>query len=217
MTLLQTARSFNVLQVWPAGDGDSHINGLMDDRAARERWGPPPGHLEGERTEGSGEARSGWEMGERPFQGPGSGGRKGKVFAPQRVERAVSHRPSPIEVFIPSPICPLAASRDAAPLQLVLVCASYEGRNRGLLEIRRPVPPAGRLGGIVRCGCNLSLAARMAYFMYVGGRMAKSAPPGARVRAARFLPADRPHLVPSFAVSPFSLSRLSCLFVFSFL
>ena len=29
--------------------------------------------------------------------------------------------------------------------------------------------------------------------------MAKSAPPGARVRAARFLPADRPHLVPPFA------------------
>ena len=48
----------------------------------------------------------------------------------------------------------------------------------------------------MRCGCNLSLAARMAYLMYVGGRMAKSAPPGARVRAARFLPADRPHLVP---------------------
>ena len=28
-------------------------------------------------------------------------------------------------------ISPLAASRDAAPLQLVLVCTSYEGRSRG--------------------------------------------------------------------------------------
>ncbi len=44
------------------------------------------------------------------------------------------------------------------------------------LMIRLRVPPAGRMGGIVRCGCNLSLAARMAYLMYVGGRMAKSAP-----------------------------------------
>ena len=61
----------------------------------------------------------------------------------------------------------------------------------------------------MRCGCNLSLAARMAYSMYVGGRMAKSAPPGARVRAARFLPADRPHLVPSLASLPLvSLTRM---------
>ena len=43
-------------------------------------------------------------------------------------------------------------------------------------RIRLRVLPAGRLGGIVRCGCNLSLAARMAYLMYVGGRMVKSAP-----------------------------------------
>src|SRR5271157_6090214 len=67
------------------------------------------------------------------------------------------------------------------------------------LMVRLRVPPAGRMGGIVRCGCNLSLAARMAYSMYVGGRMAKRAPPGARLRAARFLPSDRPHLVPLFS------------------
>ena len=62
-------------------------------------------------------------------------------------------------------LCPLflAASGAAALIQLVLVCTSYEGRSRGLLEIRLRVLPAGRMGGIVRCGCNLSLAARMAY------------------------------------------------------
>ena len=38
------------------------------------------------------------------------------------------------------------------PLKLVLVCTSYEGRSRGLLKIRLRVPPAGRMGGIVRCG-----------------------------------------------------------------
>ena len=39
---------------------------------------------------------------------------------------------------------PLAASRAAALVQLVPVCASYEGRSRGLLKIRLRVPPAGR-------------------------------------------------------------------------
>ena len=194
-------------------------------------------------------------------------GRERAFFAPQRVERAVSH--------LPSPICLLAASRAAALIQLVLVCASYEGRSRegqrgagreekrwgmgdrpfqglgsgekrslfcspasgtsglpspishlsswrplgpplffnwcwcvhpmragaaGSLEIRLRVPPAGRMGGIVRCGCNLSLAARMAYLMYVGGRMAKSAPQIA-------IPPSRP-------ATPRALTRL-CLFAFS--
>ena len=35
-------------------------------------------------------------------------------------------------------ISPLAASRAAAPLQLVLVCTSYEGRSRGLLNDTAP-------------------------------------------------------------------------------
>jgi len=77
---------------------------------------------------------------------------------------------------------------DAALIQLVLVCASYEGRSRGLLEIRLRVSPAGRLGGIVSCG---------------------RAPPGARVRAAQFLPADRPHLVLPLAFAFLPLARIS--------
>ncbi len=43
---------------------------------------------------------------------------------------------------------PLAASRAAALIQLLLVCASYEGRSRGLLEIRLRVLPAGRMKGM---------------------------------------------------------------------
>ena len=56
----------------------------------------------------------------------------------------------------------LAASRAALLLNW---CWCVHPMRAGAADqrIRLRVPPAGRLGGIVRCGCNLSLAARMAY------------------------------------------------------
>ena len=59
--------------------------------------------------------------------------------------------------------CFWPASEAAALIQLRWCGHPMRAGAADSLMIRRPVPPAGRMGGIVRCGCNLSLAARMAY------------------------------------------------------
>src|SRR5271157_558530 len=67
--------------------------------------------------------------------------------------------------------------------------------------IRRPVLLAGRMGRIdeMWMGCCASLTVGVLNVRRMGMRCGR-APPGALLRAARFLPSDRPHLVPAAAV-----------------
>jgi hypothetical protein len=79
---------------------------------------------------------------------------------------------------LPSPVSHLSLSglQGRPPLKLMLVYASYEGRSRGLLTIRRPVPPAGRMKGMRHRWMRFEPCRPQAYLTYAGGHMAKSAP-----------------------------------------
>jgi hypothetical protein len=76
----------------------------------------------GERTEESGEKRSGWGMGERPFQRLGSGERRAFLLHSEWNERSpISH-------------LSLGGLQGRPPVQLMLVCTSDEGRSRALFN-----------------------------------------------------------------------------------
>src|SRR5271157_5872223 len=73
-------------------------------------------------------------------------------------------------------ISPLAASRDAALIQLVLVCASYEGRSRALFNDTAP-RVTGRLDGRDRelwMGCRASLPAAVLDVRRMGMRCGRA-------------------------------------------
>ena len=113
----------------------------------------------GEKTDGGREiAPSGLWSGERTF------------FASQRMERAVPHLPSPILHLL------LAASRDAALIQLMLVFTSYEGRSRALFNDTAP-RVTGRSAGRDRevwMGCRASLTAAVLNVRRMGMRCGRA-------------------------------------------
>ena len=96
--------------------------------------------------------------------------------------------------------CPFGDLRAAALIQLLLVCASYEGRSRGLLKIRLRVPPAGRMKGMRHRWMRFEPYRPQAYLCTPEGIWRKA-------RRIGRIPFMRP-------ATPRALTRFFCLFVF---